>query len=74
MFPRPYGDWIAYNKDMIKLYDACLCLKAELKRLHYVQKDSKGVAIEVEYFKELNKPVFYSKDELYAWIKEKWKK
>ena len=72
MFPRPYDDWIAYNKDMIKLYDACLCLKAELRRLNYVQEQSKGVAIEVKYFKKLNKPVFYSKDELYVWLKEKW--
>jgi len=69
MFPRPYEDWIVYDRAMLRLYDACLRVDAELSRINYLQKDSKGADEEVEYFKSLNKPVFYSKEDLYLWAK-----
>jgi len=67
IFPRPYTDWIAYDLAMIPRYDACLRLAAIHKK--YVQAESSGATNEVFEFKRLNKPVFYSIENLYKWVK-----
>jgi hypothetical protein len=68
VFPRPYQDWIQYDQDMLRLYDCCLRLDATLDRLNYVQHDSSGADAEVETFKRLKKPVFFSVDDLLKWV------
>ncbi len=68
LFPRPYDDWINYNRQMLGLYDCCLRLSVNLPELDYNEKSSSGADEEVEYFKRINKPVFYSIEELYDWV------
>lgn len=70
VFPRPYKDWIAYDKALLKLYDACLRLSAEIPELNYSESESSGADGEVEYFQTAGKPVFYSIEELYRWVTE----
>ena len=64
-FPRPYQDWIEYDKVFIHLCDACIRLDANVD--WYCQMESDGADREVELFKSLNKPVFYSMMDLYEW-------
>ena len=68
VFPRPYKDWIDYDQEMLKLYDCCLRLNAELPELEYFQHESTGADAEVEAFQELGKPVFFSIEDLYEWV------
>jgi len=68
LFPRPYKDWIAYDQEMLKLYDCCLRLETTCPEQGYSQYESDGADAEVGAFKRLNKPVFYSIEELYAWV------
>jgi hypothetical protein len=74
MFPRPYEDWIYYDNSLLRLYDACLRLNAEVSRMGYVEEKSKGADLEAEYFVSINKPVFYKKSKLYQWVKQEWEK
>lgn len=67
LFPRPYEDWITYDQAMLRLYDSCLRLKAELPHVNYKENESKGADAEVEEFIIQGKPVFYSIEELYNW-------
>ncbi|MDB4630977.1 hypothetical protein OAF61_00620 [Pseudomonadales bacterium] len=69
VFPRQYEDWINYDQALLPLYDACLRLDVELPEFDYQQLESKGADAEVEAFNKMNKPVFHSIDELYAWVK-----
>lgn len=68
LFPRPYQDWITYDQDMLKLYDCCLRLDAHIPELGYIQRESSGADAEVEAFKKLGKPIFFSTEELYKWV------
>ncbi len=68
VFPRPYQDWIDYDQEMLKLYDCCLRLDADLPELNYVQRDSCGADAEVEAFRQHEKPVFFSVEDLYVWV------
>jgi hypothetical protein len=68
LFPRPYNDWILYDQAMLPLYDCCLRLGAEVGRMSYWENESTGADAEVAAFKRLGKPVFFSIDELYAWV------
>jgi hypothetical protein len=72
LFPRPYQDWIDYDQEMLKLYDCCLRLDAELPDLDYHQHESIGADNEVKAFERLGRPVFYSIETLYEWA-TKWK-
>ncbi|MCW8876123.1 MAG: hypothetical protein OQK04_05290 [Kangiellaceae bacterium] len=69
-FPRKYQDWIDYDQAMLPLYDACLRLNVEHSQLGYFQDESSGADGEVATFRELEKPVFYSVEELYKWVEE----
>jgi hypothetical protein len=69
VFPRHYQDWIDYDLALIPRFDACLRLKATYELLAYVQNASSGADGEVDLFLELGKPVFYSKESLYSWVK-----
>jgi hypothetical protein len=71
LFPRPYEDWIDYDHAMLRLYDCCLRLSVSFPSLNYYQKESTGADAEVETFKKLGKPVFFSVDELYEWLDSK---
>lgn len=66
LFPRPYADWIQYDQDMLRLYDCCLRLSVHLN--DYKQDESTGADGEVASFLKLRKPVFYSIEDLYAWV------
>ncbi len=68
LFPRAYKDWIEYDKAMLRLYDACLRLNAEIPELNYSESESSGADGEVAYFKSVDKPVFYSIESLYEWV------
>lgn len=67
VFPRPYKDWIEYDQALLHLYDACLRLDIDIPELDYKQSESSGADAEVDTFKKLEKPVFYSIHELYDW-------
>ncbi len=68
LFPRPYEDWLKYDKALLPLYDGCLRLNAEEPELNYVEERSSGADGEVEAFKLMGKPVFYSIESLYEWV------
>jgi len=70
VFPRPYEEWIAYDKALLPLYDACLRLDAEMPELNYFVSESSGADSEAAYYKSAGKPVFYSIEELYNWVNE----
>lgn len=68
LFPRRYEDWIAYDQALLPLYHACLRLEAVCERTGYRENESAGADAEVETFKKLGRPVFYSKIDLYHWV------
>jgi hypothetical protein len=70
IFPRPYQDWIDYDKAMLHLYDACARLTVELP--NYRQHESSGADGEVDFFLSNSKPVFYNLSDLYVWVDEVW--
>jgi hypothetical protein len=67
LFPRPYEDWIRYDQAMLRLYDCCLRLPANLEEYNYKQNESSGADAEVASFERMGKPIFYSLEDLYAW-------
>ena len=69
LFPRRYQDWVAYDHAMIQRYDACLRLESEDQSLNYHEGRSSGADEEVAEFKRLGKPVFYSIEDLYTWVR-----
>jgi hypothetical protein len=71
VLPRPYADWIAYDQGLLHLYDCCLRLTAKSERLGYSQTDSDGADAEVNAFLAMGRPIFYSIDELFAWLESK---
>ena len=68
LFPRRYEDWLEYDKALLPLYDGCLRLNAEEPGLNYIEKKSTGADGEVEVFRLMGKPVFYSIESLYEWV------
>ncbi|HWZ46264.1 MAG TPA: hypothetical protein VNW97_22520 [Candidatus Saccharimonadales bacterium] len=68
VFPRSYQDWIDYDKALLRLYDACLRLDSSFQQLRYTETQSSGADGEVEYFKSMSKPVFFSIEDLYTWV------
>ena len=70
LYPRPYQDWIKYDKETLFMYDCCLRLEAVCERTGYKMNESSGSDGEVKSFLEQGKPVFYSVNDLYAWVKE----
>jgi hypothetical protein len=68
LHPRPYQDWIDYDQAMLRLYDCCLRLDAEISEKAYRQSESAGADGEVAAFRELGKPVFFSIENLYKWV------
>lgn len=68
VYPRRYQDWIEYDLAMIERYDACLRLSVNYADLDYSVSLPSGADGEVARFKQLGKPVFYSPDELNAWL------
>lgn len=69
VFPRAYEEWLAYDREVLKLCDCCLRLEATNARLQYAQYESRGADAEVNAFQMQGKPIFTSIDDLYAWIK-----
>jgi hypothetical protein len=70
LFPRPYHDWINYDQEMLRLYNCCLRLNAEVPSVGYCESDSMGADAEVQTFLKMGKPVFYSINDLYSWVGE----
>lgn len=71
LFPRQYEDWINYDQEMLRLYDCCLRLNADIPELGYVEHQSSGADAEVETFRQASKPVFYSISDLYQWVADR---
>lgn len=71
VYPRPYADWVNYDLALLPRMDACLRLNAsyESPGLDYEQSESSGADGEVAEFTRLGKPVFYSKGDLYDWVR-----
>ncbi|MEE9424121.1 MAG: hypothetical protein V3V18_03990 [Methylococcales bacterium] len=55
---------------MLPLYDCCLRLDALLPDINYEEKESKGADAEVETFRKMGKPVFFSIENLYEWAEK----
>jgi len=72
LFPRPYKDWIAYDQEMLRLYDCCLRLDSQLDRLNYRQCESSGADAEVAAFNRMGRPVFQKIEALYSWTADDW--
>lgn len=72
VFPRPYQDWIDYDQNMLPLYDCCLRLNVSLPNIDYEETLSSGADAEVATFEKMGKPVFYTKEELFRWVKEEY--
>ncbi len=70
LFPRPYADWLAYDQAMLRLYDCCLRLDATHTATGYNESISSGADAEVDTFRRMGKPVFFSVDSLYAWVEQ----
>jgi hypothetical protein len=68
LFPRPYKEWIAYDQEMLRLYDCCLRLSATLEEHGYKQAESSGADAEVASFRKMGKSIFYSIKDLYEWV------
>jgi hypothetical protein len=71
LFPRPYKEWIGYDLEMLHLYDCCLRVSATNTALEYTTNGSRGADAEVEAFKQMGKPVFFSIQELLAWVDQR---
>ena len=67
-FPRPYSEWVEYDKALLHLYDGCLRLIAEEPSVNYREENSSGADGEVEAFRAMGKPVFNSIESLYEWV------
>ena len=67
--PRPYKDWTSYDNEIISRCDACVRLA--VRSGEYVQHESSGADAEVELFRSQGKPVFFSVEELIAWVVNK---
>lgn len=68
--PRPYQDWIDYDLALLDRYDACLRINAKYGAMDYLVTESSGADGEVKRFREAGKPVFYSKEALYRWVRK----
>ena len=66
--PRPYQDWISYDNALLSRFDACLRLNADLPDLNYFEDQSSGAEKEVQQFRDMSKPVFFSIEDLYGWL------
>ena len=66
--PRPYKDWLEYDRAMIPLLDGCLRIDIDMPKLNYFQSESAGADEEVALFKELGKPVFHDTNDMYRWV------
>lgn len=66
--PRPYGDWVAYDNEIITRCDACVRLTATDEASGYRQHVSSGADAEVRLFQSLGKPVFTDFYDLKAWV------
>lgn len=73
IFPRPYGDWLKYDLEIIQRCDACLRLEATCTtaNLDYYESESLGADQEAKVFKEAGKPVFYTLMGLERWAKDR---
>lgn len=68
LFPLLYDKWREYDNGLIPLYDACLRLSSESSRCDYGESRSTGADEEVELFRRLGKPVFFSLERLFEWV------
>ncbi len=71
LFPRHYVDWCEYDIAILNKMDACLRLSATNEKLNYHVSESSGADGEVAYCEKIGVPVFYSREELYAWVRSR---
>lgn len=72
LYPRPYEDWIRYDQETLFMYDICLRLEAVNQRTDYREYQSSGADAEVNSFRNCGKPVFFSIEDLYVWVRQNW--
>lgn len=68
LLPRSYDDWIQYNLSLLHLYDVCLRLDSVFPDINYHESQSSGADKEVAIFVAMERPVFYSINDLYLWV------
>lgn len=69
LYPRAYAVWLEYDQAIIGRLDACLRLSAVCEKVGYEVSESSGADGEVRAFQSLGKPVFFSIDDLYEWVR-----
>lgn len=74
MFPQPYLVWLTYDLEILPRFDALLRQPATNERdSSYLITESSGADREEAVMRQLGKPVFYTKADLYAWVKKESK-
>lgn len=68
-FPRQESDWLEYGLVVLKRCDAVLRLNTELPKWKYSVSESRGCDGEILEASLFDIPVFYSKTDLYKWVK-----
>lgn len=76
-FPRPYADWILYDKEIIeRCADCVLRLNVREERMDYEEEyyisESSGADGEIELASRLGLQVFYSIEQVYQWAEAEW--
>ena len=73
--PRPYQDWIDYDLEVLHHCDGLIRLEARVTQLSrgvfYRQYESPGADGEVDFMKQLGKPVFTSVEDCYEYFQRK---
>lgn len=71
--PLSYAEWVAHDNEIIdRCCDACLRVDATCPAQLYTETTSPGADAEVELFRSLRRPVFFSTSELFAWAVGDW--
>lgn len=70
--PRPYEDWIEYDKVLLSKMNGVLRLNAVNEKLNYHVSESSGADGEVKFAREIGLPVFFNRQELYLWVDTVW--
>ena len=68
IYPRGAQDWVDWQLALLPKMNAVLRLDATNKYLNYNQHESVGADAEVDFMRNINKPVFFSVEELYTWV------
>lgn len=71
--PTPWEVWMEHSYEMIRRCDAILRRAAIDDRVGYHQYESRGADLEEEFAEGIGIPVFFTKTELYEWVRSERK-